>query len=350
MRDTLRTLLWPPNPLGAFAAMPANLPPQYSKAEEEFRKAETAADRLEALRLMFRLLPKHKGTEKLQSDLKQKISRVKDEIEGAKGAGKKAGISHRVPREGAGQVVLVGPPNAGKSALLASLTNAKPEVAAYPFTTRAPYPGIMTHEDVRIQLVDTPPISADFLEPWVPSLVRSADAAVLVVDLASDDVADAVEVVLDRLAQIHTELVGTLPYDIEDEAVQHVKTVMAANKADAVGAADRLEVLREWFAPRFPIVPVSAVGGQGLDALRIATYDLLGVMRVYTKLPGKPADRTRPFTIPIGGTVIDLAREIHRDFENTLKFARVWGTGVFEGQTVKRDHELHDADVVELHV
>jgi ribosome-interacting GTPase 1 len=330
--------------------MPANLPPQYSKAEEEYRKATTPAARLETLREMFRLLPKHKGTEKLQSDLKQKISRAKDEIEASKTGAKKAGVSHRVPREGAGQVVLVGPPNAGKSAILAALTSARPEVAPYPFTTRAPYPGMMTWEDVKVQLVDLPPLTADFFEPWVPSVIRSADAALLVVDLASDDVADAAEATLARLAEVHTELVGTLPFDVEDETIQHVKTVMVANKLDAEGAAERLDVLREWFGPRFPILAISTVRGEGLDALRRASYDLLGVLRIYTKVPGKPADRTKPFTIPIGSTVLDLAREVHRDFEHSLKFAKVWGTGVFEGQTVKRDHELHDADVVELHV
>lgn len=330
--------------------MPANLPPQYSKAEEEYRKAASPADRLEKLREMFRLLPKHKGTEKLQSDLKQKISRAKDEIEGAKSAGKKAGVSHRVPREGAGQVVLVGAPNAGKSALLAALTSARPEVAPYPFTTRAPYPGMMAWEDARVQLVDLPPISEDFFEAWVPSTVRSANAALLVTDLASDDVIDATEAVVSRLADVHTELVSTLPYDVEDEATQHVKTLLVANKVDSEGAADRLEVLREWFSPRFSILPVSAERGEGLDDLRRASYDLLGVIRIYTKIPGKPADRTKPFTVPIGSTVLDLAREVHRDFEHSLKFAKIWGTGVFEGQTVKRDHELHDADVVELHV
>src|SRR5215813_10339697 len=107
--------------------MPANLPPQYSKAEEEYRKAATPADRLEKLREMFRLLPKHKGTEKLQSDLKQKISRAKDDLDGAKAGAKKSGVSHKVPKEGAGQVVLVGAANVGKSALLAALTNAHPE-------------------------------------------------------------------------------------------------------------------------------------------------------------------------------------------------------------------------------
>lgn len=330
--------------------MPANLPPQYSKAEDQYRGATTPADRLEALRVMFRLLPKHKGTEKLQSDLKQKISRAKEDIEGGKHGAKKSGPSHRVPKEGAGQVVLVGAPNVGKSAILAALTNARPEVAPFPFTTRAPYPGMMAWEDVRLQLVDLPPVTPDFLEPWLPGIVRSADAALLVVDLGSDDVADAAESVLLRMAENHAELVGEPPFDVEDETVHHLRTVLVANKLDADGAGDRLEVIREWFGPRFPIVPISVTRGQGLDDVRRASYDLLGVFRVYTKAPGKPVDRSKPFTLPVGATVLDLAREVHRDFEHALKFARIWGTGVFEGQTVKRDHELHDADVVELHV
>ena len=106
-----------------------------------------------------------------------------------------------MPREGAGQVVLIGPPNAGKSTLLAALTNARPEIAPYPFTTRVPQPGIMMWQDVPVQLVDLPPISAEFVEPWVPDVIRSADAALLVADLASDDVAEATVAVLERLAR-----------------------------------------------------------------------------------------------------------------------------------------------------
>jgi ribosome-interacting GTPase 1 len=300
---------------------------------------------------MWQLVPKHKASEKLQAELKTKMSDARKEVEQEQKHPKKAaGVSYKIPRQGAGQVILLGAPNAGKSRLLTRLTRATPEVAPYPFTTRAPQPGIMHWEDVPVQLVDLPPISAEFFEPWEASLVRSADAALLVADLASDDVADATEAALGRLAEVHTELVGTLPYDVDDEAIQHVKTLMVASKTDAPGAADRLEVIREWFSPRFPIVPISVERGEGLDALRRATYDLLGVLRVYTKVPGKPVDRSKPFTVPIGSTVLDLAREVHRDFEHTLKFARIWGTGVFEGQTVKREHELHDADVVELHV
>ena len=329
--------------------MPANLPPQYGKAEDEYRRATSPADRLEKLREMFRLLPKHKGTEKLQADLKQKISRAREYIVGAGSIGKKSGVSHRVPREGAGQVVLVGGPNSGKSALLAALTNAKPEVAPYPFTTRAPYPGILHWEDVRLQLVDLPPISVDLMEPWLPGLIRSADAALLVLDLASDDVADSAEAALTLLSEGHVQLVGELPFDSDDESTQHVKTLIVANKIDAEGASDRLAVVREWFGDRFPMLAVSAESDLGMDSVRQGSYDLLGQMRIYTKMPGKPVDRSSPFTVPIGSTVLDLAREVHEDFEQTLKFAKVWGFEGFEGRTVKRDHELHNLDVVELH-
>lgn len=330
--------------------MPANLPPQYLKVEEEYRKATTPEKRLELLRDLFRLLPKHKGTEKLQSDLKQKMSHLREEVERVRAGGKKGGLSYHVPREGAGQIVLVGAPNVGKSAVLASLTNARPEIAPYPFTTREPQPGIMAWQDVPVQLVDLPPISPEFFENWVPNVIRSADAALLIVDLGSDDVAESALAVLERLAEAHTELVAELPYDVEDERIRHLKGVMVANKVDADGVPDRLEILREWMGDRLPILAISAETGEGLESLRTAAYDLLGVIRVFTKVPGKPADRTRPFTLPIGSTVLDLAREIHRDFEHSLKSARIWGSGIFDGQTVKRDHELHDADVVELHV
>jgi ribosome-interacting GTPase 1 len=329
--------------------MPANLPPQYHKAEEEFRRATSPAERLEKLREMFRLLPKHKGTEKLQSELKQRISRLRDEADSQKGSGKKAGLSYRVPSEGAGQVVLLGAPNTGKSALLRSVTHAQPEVAAYPFTTRVPQPGMARWRDVPYQLVDLPPITAEFFEPWMTSLIRGADAALLFLDLADDDGPLALDTVRERLAAVHTELVGTLPYDVEDEHIQHVRTAVVAARADAPGASDRLAVGREWLGEQYPIVVISAQTGEGLEDLVRQGYDLLEVIRIYTKVPGKPVDRSNPFTIPIGSTVADLAAAIHHDLGDGFRYARVWGTGVFEGQTVKRDHELHDGDVVELH-
>jgi ribosome-interacting GTPase 1 len=330
--------------------MAVNLTPQYHEAEAEFKKAQTAEDRLAALKKMWVEVPKHKASEKLQAELKKKISAAREELEERQQKGaKKVGVSHKVPRQGAGQVIIVGPPNAGKSRLLTRLTRATPEVAPYPFTTREPHVGMMDWEDVKVQLIDTPPITADFLEGYLSSMVRSADAALLVVDLADDDAPFSAQAVLDRLEQAKAVLVGRNPDEIADLTIEYVRTLLVANKCDADGAADRLEIVREMFGDRFPIHAVGAEHGTGLEELRTAIYRFLNMIRVYTKKPGKPADMTSPFTVAEGSTLLELATHVHRDFEEKLKSARVWGTGVFDGQSVPRDHVLHDKDVVELH-
>src|SRR6266436_192795 len=159
--------------------MAANLTPQYLEAEADYKKAQTAEERLACLKKMYSLLPKHKASEKLQADLKTKISEAKDEVERDKKHPKKTGVSYKIPKQGAGQFVILGAPNAGKSQLLARFTKAHPVVAPFPFTTHEPHAGMMDWEDTHVQLVDTPPVTADYLEPYVSSLVRSADAALL---------------------------------------------------------------------------------------------------------------------------------------------------------------------------
>src|SRR5438105_7569375 len=143
--------------------MATNLTPQYHEAEAEYKKAQTAEDRLACLKKMWTLVPKHKASEKLQAELKTKMSALREEVERDKKSPKKAGVSYKIPKQGAGQYVIVGAPNAGKSRLLTRLTRAMPEVAPYPFTTRAPHVGMMAWEDVRVQLIDTPPTAADYL-------------------------------------------------------------------------------------------------------------------------------------------------------------------------------------------
>ncbi len=331
--------------------MAVNLPPQYHDAEARYKKARTPEEKLAALKEMWVLLPKHKASEKVQADLKTRISELNDEIEHAKTAPKKAapGVT-KIPKQGAGQVVFLGPPNAGKSRLLARLTKATPQVAPYPFTTREPVPGMMDYEDVRVQLVDLPPVTPDHYEHFVTEITRAADAAVLFLDLSDDDGPAATQAVIDRLKQARRELVGSAVADDTDPTTYHLRTLLVANKGDDEAADIRLELAREAFAGRFPLHVVSAEQGTGLDELRKAVYDLLGVMRIYTKQPGKPPDMTSPFTTPVGSTVAEFAGRVHRDFEEGLKSARVWGTGVFDGQTVGRDHVLHDRDVVELHL
>ncbi len=330
--------------------MAVNLPPQYHDAEARYKKARTPEEKLAALREMWVILPKHKASEKVQAELKTKISELNDEIEQAKLGPKKAAPgTFKIPKQGAGQVVLVGPPNAGKSRLLSRLTKASPTVAPYPFTTREPIPGMMEFEDVRVQLVDLPPITADHYEHFITEITRGADAALLFLDLADDDGPAATQAAIDRLKAARRELVGTTTSD-DDPTVYHLKTLLVFNKSDDEAADIRLEIAREWLGDRFPSIVVAAEPGTGLEELRRAIYELPGVMRIYTKQPGKPADMTSPFTCPIGSTVAELAGRVHKDFEEGLKSARVWGSGVHDGQTVGREHILHDKDIVELHM
>ncbi|HUY89073.1 MAG TPA: GTPase [Pirellulales bacterium] len=329
--------------------MATNLTPQYHKAEEEYRRAATTEDELKWLEVMLREMPKHKASEKLQSELKQKISKAKKELEAERKSGKK-GHSVRIPRQGAGTAILLGGPNAGKSRLLAALTRATPEVAPYPFTTRAPLPGMMPWEDVMVQLLDTPPITRDYLEPYMQGLIRAADVAVLVVDLGADEGIEQLQELLDRLAGTKTRLAKESMLDEEDVGISYTQTLLAPNKIDAPGAAERLELLHELCPLEFPEFVISAETGAGLDALRDAIYQALGVVRVYTKLPtAKTADFERPFTVRRGDTVLDVAALVHKDLAENFKFARVWGIAVHDGSVAKADYVLHDKDILELH-
>ncbi len=331
--------------------MAANLTPQYLEAEAEYKKAQTAEERLDCLKKMWSLLPKHKASEKLQAELKKKLKDAKEEIDHEKKTAKKGGVSYKIPKQGAGQYVILGAPNTGKSRLLTRLTRATPEVAAYPFTTREPHAGMMDWEDVHVQLIDTPPVTADFMEGWLSSMVRAADAALLLVDLGDDEGPFAAEAVIERLAQTKTELraAGFIPADA-DASIHYTKTMLVANKIDLPGAEERLAIVRDLFGQRFPILVISAEHGTGLEELRNESYKFLNVIRVYTKQPSKPPDLKSPFTCPAGSTLVEMAALVHRDFAEHLKHARIWGTGVYDGQTVKRDHVLHDKDVVELHL
>src|SRR5438132_9779212 len=194
------------------------------------------------------------------------------------------------------------------------MTRATPEVAPYPFTTREPHAGMMEWEDARVQLIDTPPITADYMEGYVSSMVRTADANALLLDLGDDDGPFAAETVLERLAQVKTVLVGQPPAEIADPTIHYGKTLLLANKKDAPGAADRLEIVREMFEPRLPIHVVDAESGDGLEEVRTALYRILNVIRVYSKRPGKPADMESPFTPRAGSTVAQMAELVHRDF------------------------------------
>jgi ribosome-interacting GTPase 1 len=326
--------------------MPANLTPQYLEAERKFRSARSVEEKISAIEEMLAVIPKHKGTEHIRGDLKRRLAKLRDEMEQAKH--RRGGFSVSVDREGAGQVVLVGSANAGKSALVAALTKAPTEVAEYPFTTRRPIAGMMPYINIQIQLVDLPAVSAEYMEPWVPSLVRPADLVLLVADLSSPSVLEQLEEVIGILERSKVALVPP-GFSGPPLGWAHPWTLLVANKLDVEGADTALEILRSVYAGRFPIQAVSAQTGQGLEGLRRGIYDGLGIIRVYSKPPGKEPSMQSPVVIPRGSTVLEMAAEIHKDFARNLKYARVWGGTKFDGQRVQRDYVLQEGDIVELH-
>jgi ribosome-interacting GTPase 1 len=341
--------------------MAANLSPEYKDAQEAYRKAQDPRERLECLREMLRTIPKHKGTEHLQADIKTRIKELTDQLAGPRKGAVRGGPALVVRPEGAAQVALVGPPNTGKSSLHARLTGSHAAVGPYPFTTKLPLPGMLPHEDVQFQLVDLPPVSADFMEPWMGNAVGNADAALLVVDLGDPGCVEDLAAIHRRLEAKRVSVVeagapaGTRPEGEDGEPTDdpfqvRLPAVLVANKSDLLAdPSEELEVFRQLSGIRCPALAVSAETGHGLGRIGPLLFEGLGVARVYTKMPGHPPETGRPFTLRRGDTVGDVARLIHRGRATELKFARVWGSGEFGGQQVGADHPVRDGDVVELH-
>jgi uncharacterized protein len=311
--------------------MPANLTPQYMEAERRFKEAGSVQEKIAAVEEMMATIPRHKGTEKLQAELKKKMSALRKESETQKKSGGRRDF-FVIDREGARQLAIVGSPNAGKSQLLRNLTNATPEVADYPYTTRTPIPGMMVFENVRLQLVDLPPISPEYTESWVAQVIRNADAVLWIVDVSDDDVLERLEETQKWLAEAKVDL-------------GKMKVLMVGNKTDAVGSSERASIVREVYQEDFPFVLRSG----DLEGFKKLVYDFLDVVRVYTKAPGKKPDFSDPYVVPRGSTVLDVAEKVHRDFVVNLKYARLWSHGKPEGIMVPRDFVINEGDVLELH-
>jgi uncharacterized protein len=342
--------------------MPTNVTPEYKKAEEAYRSAREPRERLDCLKHMLSTIPKHKGTEHLQADIKSRIKDLTEELAGPKKGGKRGGPALAIRPEGAAQVALLGPPNSGKSTLHARLTGSRAQGGPGSFITQFPEPGMLAYEDIAFQLLDLPSMSADHCPPWIPSTLQSADAALLVVDLTDPACVEQIQFILDALAARRVSLVarwpglepagaGTATPGAETDDPFHIvlPTLLLANKSDLARDPDEVAVLEELLGVDFPALRVAAETGQGLGEVAGWLFRALQVVRVYTKAPGKDPERDRPFTVRRGHTVLDVARLVHKDIAESFRFGRLWGSGAFDGQQVGADHPVADGDIVELH-
>ncbi len=313
--------------------MPANLPPQYFEAEKNYRLAKNAPEKIAALEEMLAIMPQHKGTDHLRADLRRRISKLTQASE-KRSATQRASM-FSIEKEGAAQVVVIGLPNAGKSQIVSSITNASPTVAEYPYTTRSATPGMMEFENVQIQLIDTPPLMPQSIEPWFQHMLARADGLLVVVDLGNAPLAQ-IEAIIAQLENMKIGLGGK-------------KTLIIGNKIDLEQSNENYIALNNQYK-ELPIIAISARAGTGLEELKREIYQMLNIIRVYTKAPGEKPDLTHPIILEKGSTLEDAAADVHKDFLHKLRYARVWGSGKHDGLMVKRDHVLQDGDVIELHI
>jgi ribosome-interacting GTPase 1 len=317
----------------------------YFEAEKRFRSAKSPQDKVAALEEMLAVMPKHKGTDHLKADLRRKIAKLSQQNERKSGAQRASMV---LEKEGAAQVVVIGPPNAGKSQLIASVTNASPTVADYAFTSHTATPGMMEFENIQIQLVDTPPLVSGSTPFWLPQMMRRADALVIMVDLSDAPVDQLVDITL-QLEDLRIDI--TSAGEHEESGFIRKRALVIGNKVDLLGeGAEVLSGLEEELGGDVPVMGVSAQHGAGLEDFRLRVFRLLDIIRVYTKTPGSKPDFDDPIVLPRGSTLDDAAEDVHKDFRARMKFARLWGSGKHDGVQAKRDHVLEDGDVIELHL
>ena len=328
--------------------MPTNLPPEYFDAEKRYRTASAPAEKIACIEKMLAIIPKHKGTDKLRADLRKRVSKLKSAAQAKKSLARHESAYH-INKEGAGQVVIVGAANVGKSALVAKVTHAAPEVADFPHTTWKPTPGMMPLENIQIQLIDTPPLSNEFVDPEMMDLIRRCDLVLLMVDLQTDPL----QQLEDTVALLGEHRI--VPLRLKDRyrdrhGLSLIPFLIMANKNDNTATDENLDIFRELLNDNWPMIAASVTTGRNLDLLKAAIVERLNIIRVYSKSHGQKPDRSSPFVLKKGSTIADFACKVHQDFAQKLKAAKVWGTAVFDGQMVQRDYVLQEGDVIELQI
>ncbi len=299
--------------------MPANVSPHYQKAESIYIEAETKEQKIRALKKMISLAPSHKGGENLRANLKRRLAKLKysqEKEEKRRRSGKKEGIR----KTGDAQVSIIGMTNTGRSSLLSILTNAKPKIASYEFTTISPQIGTLLYEGFEIQLIEIPAITGN----------RYHDRASLAISRDSDAII--------ILATTKEELKRTLN-ELKEARIEK-KKIIIMNKVD----------LKIPLAINMAFLSISCKTKKNIGELKKKIIKELGLIRVYTKDPKKKAAE-RPIVFHGQATVGEVCQKVRKGFKDKFLFAKIWGESVkFPGQQVGIKHKVKDKDIVEIHL
>lgn len=306
--------------------MAANLPPQFFELQKKLKEAKDSQEKIAILEELLRIVPKHKGTEKVQEDLKRKLARARKE-EKRKPKQKPLFV---IKKEGAGQVVIVGPPNSGKSSLLNLLTQANVKVAPYQFTTQIPQPGMMPYENILIQLIDTPPLTQDFFPGWMKEIIKNSDILLVLLDLSSENLIEDIKFFQNKISELN---------------LREKKVIWVGNKIDLEEAKNKLLLAKK----DLEIFPISVLKKIGIEELKRKIFKELEIIRIYTKVPNKEPNFTIPFIIKKGSKLLDLAKEIHEDLIKSFKFAKLFKKGEKKPKIVGKEYILEDEDIIEIH-
>ena len=300
--------------------MTVNAHPEYIYAEKDYDSADNDEDRLIALEKMISVLPGHKGAEKMRAKIKLRYKKLKEKLAKEKKS-KKGGSRAGIKKEDM-QAVIVGKTKSGKSSLLSLLTNAKPDIADYDFTTRVSIVGMMHYEGMGIQLIEVPAIESEYYDKGI---VNSADTILILVEN------------LEQLKEIEKK-VERAPG----------KRIIVFNKIDLLSENEKRKIYATLQSKKYNFILISVETKENTKELKEKIFQSFGKIRVYTKEPGKEKS-SRPIILNPKSTVKEVAEKILKGFSSKVKTTRIWGpSSKYSGQVVGLQHEVKDLDVVEF--
>lgn len=300
--------------------MPLNAGYEYTNAEKLYFQAQTIEEKIKALEEMIKAAPKHKSSEHHVAELKNRLRRFIEKKEKSKKVGK---TTQKTIRKEGFQCVLLGLTNSGKSSLIAKLTNAKPKVSQYQFTTNQPEIGTLDYKGYKAQIVDLPAIGS---ENFDMGIVNTADCIIEV--LTSIDQ-------IDNISQYLTKAYG--------------KRIIVINKSDILNDEDKRRLKDKIRSKKISAILISTLTDEGIEELKDKIIKAMPLIRVYTKEPGKVSSGI-PMILKINATVKDAAESILKGFSQKVKVARVTGpSSKFPNQKVGLSHTLKDLDIIEFY-